>query len=121
MTQNTVVIALAQTKDGQFGTGSDGVELSKPVQLEPALPRFVRVGDEVELRVIVRQKMADDLAVKVHCTTELRLSGEDTQEQRVRRGVPTVYRRFHAKVGERESAASSPASTPTPARATPWK
>jgi len=98
------VIALAQTKDGQFGTGSDWVEVSKPVQLEPALPRFLRVGDDVELRVIVRQKMADALPVKVHCTTPLISSGSDTQEQTVLRGIPAVYR-FHATVGEMDSVA----------------
>jgi uncharacterized protein YfaS (alpha-2-macroglobulin family) len=98
------VIALAQTKAGQFGTGSDWVELSKPVQIEPALPRFLRVGDEVELRVIVRQKIADELPVKVRCTTPLTLAGGDTQVQTVRRGVPAVYR-FHATVGEARSVA----------------
>lgn len=97
------IIVLAQTKDGQFGTGSDWVELSKPVQLEPALPRFVRVGDQVELRVIVRQKMADELAVNVRCTSSLGVSGANAQEQKVRRGVPVVYR-FPAKVGEMETA-----------------
>jgi uncharacterized protein YfaS (alpha-2-macroglobulin family) len=97
------IIALAQTKQAQFGTGSDGVELSKPVQLEPALPRFVRVGDEVELRVIVRQRMAEEMPVKVRCVTPLTLAAGDTQVQKAPRGVPTVYR-FRAAVGERESA-----------------
>lgn len=97
------IVVLAQTKEGQFGTGSDWVELSKPVQVEPALPRFVRVGDDVELRVIVRQKVADELAVNVRCTTSLALINGPSQEQKVRRGVPVVYR-FPAKVGEMESA-----------------
>ena len=91
------VIALAQTKTSQFGTGSDWVELSKPVQIEPALPRFVRAGDEVELRAIVRQKTADELPVSVLCATDLTLTGTNTQTQTVRRGVPAVFR-FPARV-----------------------
>lgn len=98
------IIALAQTKQSQFGTGSDWVELSKPVQVEPALPRFLRVGDEVELRAIVRQKIADELPVKVRCSTGLKLVGDSSQKQTVRRNIPSVFR-FRASVGEMETAA----------------
>jgi len=93
------VITLAQTKQSQFGTGSDWVEVSKPVQIEPSLPRFLRVGDEVELRAIVRQRIADEMPVTVRCTTGLTLEGKNTQTQKVKRGLPTVYR-FRATVGE---------------------
>ena len=85
------IIALAQTKQSQFGTGSDWVEIAKPVQIEPALPRFVRVGDRLELRAIVRQKIADSLSVKLRCTTDLRLDKPELT-QTVARGIPTVFR-----------------------------
>ena len=98
------VIALAQTKKSQFGTGSDKVEISKPVQIEPSLPRFLRVGDEVELRAVVRQKTADTLPVSVRCETALKLDGGSAQTQSVRRGIPAVFR-FRATVGEIASAA----------------
>ncbi|HWA85215.1 MAG TPA: alpha-2-macroglobulin family protein, partial [Opitutus sp.] len=100
------VIALAQTKQSQFGTGSECVEVSKPVQIEPALPRFVRVGDEIELRAVVRQKVADELPVTVHCATTLELVGEGAQTQTVKRGIASVFR-FHAKAGELASASVS--------------
>lgn len=93
------VIALAQTKEGQFGTGSDWVAVSKPVQVEPALPRFLRAGDEVELRAIVRQKVTDELPVTLRCTTGLTLVGGAEATQTTRRGMPAVFR-FKAKVGE---------------------
>lgn len=93
------VIALAQTKQSQFGTGSDWVEISKPVQIEPALPRFLRSGDEVELRAIVRQKTQDALPVTVQCTTNLDLDSTPSQTQTVQRNVPAIFR-FRAKVGD---------------------
>jgi uncharacterized protein YfaS (alpha-2-macroglobulin family) len=97
------VIALAQTKQGQFGTGSDWVEISKPVQIEPALPRFLRSGDEVELRAVVRQKTQDALPVTVRCVTNLDLDGSASETQTVQRNQPAVFR-FRAKVGDRTMA-----------------
>ncbi|MCX7868881.1 MAG: hypothetical protein N2322_02920, partial [Terrimicrobiaceae bacterium] len=48
-------IAVAQTRDSRFGAGDALVEVSKPLMVEPALPRFLRAGDEVQLRAVVRQ------------------------------------------------------------------
>jgi uncharacterized protein YfaS (alpha-2-macroglobulin family) len=93
------IVALAQTKQSQFGTGSDWIEISKPVQIEPALPRFLRSDDEVELRAIVRQKMQDTLPVTLRCTTNLTLSSVAAETQTVQRNQPAVFR-FHAKVGD---------------------
>lgn len=93
------VIALAQTKQAQFGTGSDWVEISKPFQIEPSLPRFLRVGDQVELRAVVRQKIADELPVKLRCSTGLALANGNVQTQTVRRNVPAIFR-FRASVEE---------------------
>lgn len=97
------VIALAQTKESQFGHGSDTVEVSKTVQIEPALPRFTRTGDSVELRAIVRQKVADSLPVTLRCNSSLTLDGEKSQTQEVKRGIPAVFR-FRASVGDLTSA-----------------
>ena len=96
------LIALAQTKESQFGCGTDAVEISKPVQIEPALPRFVRTGDALEVRAIVRQKVADTLPVTLRCKTALRLEGPAEQTQTVRRDDPTVFR-FRTTAGESDS------------------
>jgi uncharacterized protein YfaS (alpha-2-macroglobulin family) len=93
------IVALAHTKQSQFGTGSDWVEISKPVQIEPALPRFLRSGDEVELRAVVRQKTQDTLPITVRCTTNLTLDGGASQTLTVQRNHPAVFR-FRAKVGD---------------------
>lgn len=97
------LIALAQTKQHQFGTGSDWVEISKPLQIEPALPRFLRVGDEVELRAVLRQKAADSLPITLRCEAAGGLSFLTPQTQTVTaaKDLPQVVR-FRAKVGETE-------------------
>ena len=41
------VIAIASTKASQIGAGESAFEISKPIMLEPALPRFGNVGDKI--------------------------------------------------------------------------
>ncbi len=47
------VMAAAQTKESSFGSGEATLKVTKPVQLLPSLPRFVRAGDEFEAGVVV--------------------------------------------------------------------
>jgi uncharacterized protein YfaS (alpha-2-macroglobulin family) len=47
------VIAVVQTKDDAFGAGESAFEVSKPVMLEPALPRFANIGDKLALRAVL--------------------------------------------------------------------
>ncbi|HEY8901331.1 MAG TPA: alpha-2-macroglobulin family protein [Chthoniobacterales bacterium] len=61
------VIALAQTRANQFGAGDTTFTVSKPVIVEPALPRFLRQGDEIELRAVARQKVADTTSLTITC------------------------------------------------------
>jgi hypothetical protein len=90
------IVALAQTRDSAFGVGQETVEVSKKIQIEPALPRFVRSGDELEIRVLVRQKLAERLSVTLRCSGSLVFTGGTSQTQEVRREEPGVFR-FHAK------------------------
>ena len=48
------VMAVAQTMDSEFGRGDDTFRVSKPLQLQPSLPRFARSGDRFEAGVVVR-------------------------------------------------------------------
>ena len=86
------VIAVAQTRNNQFGSGSSTFEVSKKLLIEPALPRFVREGDEVELRAVARQKVAESEKILVHCTTSgsLELLGDPRQELLAKRETPAV-------------------------------
>ncbi|MBV8351561.1 MAG: hypothetical protein JOZ21_04735 [Verrucomicrobia bacterium] len=94
------VVAVAETKEGQFG-GDAGVTLkiSKPILVDAALPRFLRNGDEVELRAVVRQSFADSDEVHVRCLTDAscQLTAATESTQTAGRNVPVVFR-FKAKV-----------------------
>ncbi len=48
------VMAVAQTVDSSFGRGDDVFRVTKPLQLQPSIPRFVRAGDRFEAGVVVR-------------------------------------------------------------------
>ena len=47
------IVAIAQTKQSQFGGGESAFEVNKPVMLEPALPRFANLGDKLTLRAVL--------------------------------------------------------------------
>jgi len=94
------VVAIGQTKANQFGgDASATVKVSKPLLINPALPRFLRDGDEVELRAVVQQKFSDSEAVAVRCVTDAscKLLADDSATQTAKRDAPTVFR-FRAKV-----------------------
>ena len=48
------VMAVAQTSDSSFGRGDDVFRVTKPLQLQPSMPRFVRAGDRFEAGVVIR-------------------------------------------------------------------
>lgn len=93
------VIALAQTPKNQFGSASDTFEISKKLIIEPALPRFLREGDEIELRAVARQKIGGNEKLVVRCATNLQLSGPDRMELNSDKDAPAVVR-FPAKAGK---------------------
>jgi uncharacterized protein YfaS (alpha-2-macroglobulin family) len=95
------VIALAQTKQDQFGSGDATFTVSKPLIVEPALPRFLRQGDEVELRAVARQKASDGEKLTIRCTSGpgLTLIGPASVEKTASRNEPTVAI-FRARVSD---------------------
>lgn len=97
------LVALVQTRESQFGVGLASVEVAKSIQIEPALPRFLREGDEVELRAVVRQKSDANLDVELLCQTSLTLTGKPSISRGLSRNAPAVFV-FKARVGEATSA-----------------
>ena len=94
------IVAVGQTKANQFGgDATQTVKISKPLLIDLALPRFLRDGDEVELRAVVRQNFADNDEVTARCVTDsnVKLLGGDVTTQSAHRDAPTVFR-FRAKV-----------------------
>jgi alpha-2-macroglobulin len=47
------VIAVVASRQNQFGTAESAVEISKPIMIEAALPRFGNMGDKVILRGVL--------------------------------------------------------------------
>jgi uncharacterized protein YfaS (alpha-2-macroglobulin family) len=47
------IIAVALTREGQFGSAQSAVEINKPIMIESAMPAFANVGDKLILRAVV--------------------------------------------------------------------
>ncbi|CAN5661561.1 hypothetical protein BH09VER1_BH09VER1_00640 [soil metagenome] len=77
------VIAVGQTKDSQFGGGDSTLTVSKKLMIDPSLPRFLREGDEVELRAVVRQKASENETLKVRCTVGGNLELIETADREI--------------------------------------
>lgn len=57
------VIAVAHLGSRQFGSAESAFEISKPIMLQPSLPRFARIGDTLAARAVVHnQTDADGMA-----------------------------------------------------------
>ncbi len=89
------VVAVGQTKAHQFGGDATAiVKVSKPLLINTALPRFLRDGDDIELRAVIQQNFADSDEVKVRCVTDAgcKLVASDNASQKAAKDVPTVFR-----------------------------
>lgn len=59
------LMAIAHTLQSDFGYGEHSITVSKPLLLQPSLPRFARVGDEFEGGVVVMNYSGKTTSVKV--------------------------------------------------------
>jgi alpha-2-macroglobulin len=62
------VIAVAASRQNQFGTGESAVEINKPIMIEASLPRFGNFGDKLVLRAVVHNNTdtAGEADVELH-------------------------------------------------------
>ena len=98
------IVAIGQTRENQFGgDASQTVKINKPLMIDPALPRFLRDGDEIELRAVVRQNFADSAVVTARCVAGdgCALTAAPTLTGTATKGGPWVIR-FAAKVNDRD-------------------
>lgn len=89
------VVAIGQTKANQFGGDANAtLEVSKPLLINAALPRFVRDGDDIELRASVQQNFAETDEISVRCVTDpnVKLTVDATAKQKAPRDAPMVFR-----------------------------
>jgi uncharacterized protein YfaS (alpha-2-macroglobulin family) len=47
------IIAVAATRQSQFGVGASAFEVNKPIMIESAMPAFANLGDKITLRAVV--------------------------------------------------------------------
>jgi len=82
------VIAIATTKASRIGAGESAFEISKPIMLEPALPRFGNVGDKITLRAVVHNKtdLAGDAEIEMQLDATAR-AGESKKRVTVAAGT----------------------------------
>ncbi len=109
------VTAIAQTQDLRFGQGQSKFQVNKRLMVEPALPRFVRHGDEVILRAITRHQLANAAEVLISCTAgegleilsaasaktgllAANVPGTFGLRVRVKRGISEIKIRFDAHI-----------------------
>jgi len=89
------VMAVAVTRGDRYGSGESSLLVTRPLLARPALPRFLRPGDEFTAGVVVNQRLGDTPTVEVEAEVEdVRLL--DPAEQRVMlaagRGVEARFR-----------------------------
>lgn len=91
-------VAVGQTAANQFGAGSNVVEVSRNLSVDPALPRFLREGDEVELRAVIRQKTDKEDKIRLRCQVSGGVELLDTAVQEISapKDAPVVVR-FRAR------------------------
>jgi alpha-2-macroglobulin len=75
------VMAVAASRDDRYGYGDSRVTASKPLMIRPALPRFVRAGDQFELSAVIAAK-GETAPGKV--TVQAQISGATLQGSAVR-------------------------------------
>ncbi|MBN1221728.1 MAG: hypothetical protein JXB23_00670, partial [Candidatus Aminicenantes bacterium] len=61
------VMAVAQTKDSEFGRSEEQFRVTKPLLLQPALPRFARIGDTFYGGVVVHNNSKQEGDVILDC------------------------------------------------------
>jgi uncharacterized protein YfaS (alpha-2-macroglobulin family) len=74
------VIAIAATKQNQFGTGESAVEINKPIMLEASLPRFGNLGDKLVLRAVLHN--TTDLAGEADVELQLDSTAKAAEAKR---------------------------------------
>ncbi len=75
------VLVRAITRDTRVGDGTALLVVTKPLIVRPALPRFLRRGDEFQLRAVVQNRTDDELRVTIDVSADgVELSGDAREE-----------------------------------------
>ncbi len=84
--------ARAVTAGTQVGEGESELLVTQPLLVRPALPRFLRVGDEADLRTLVRNGTDEPRDITVAVAAEgLALDDDAAQTQRIEPGRSALF------------------------------
>ena len=84
--------ARAVTAETQAGEGESELLVTKPLLVRPALPRFLRVGDEVTLRTLVTNRTTAPRNVSVTIQAEgVALDGRGARTARIQPGRSAAF------------------------------
>lgn len=92
LTRWRVMAAVADSGD-RFGSGQASIETSKPLQIEPALPRFLTRGDRLDATVLVHNQTSAKGSAKVRLdVTGAVIEGSATQALELAAGAQAPVR-----------------------------
>jgi uncharacterized protein YfaS (alpha-2-macroglobulin family) len=74
------IIAIAASRQNQFGTGESAIEINKPIMIEASLPRFGNFGDKLVLRAVVHNNT--DVAGEADVELQLDATAKATETKR---------------------------------------
>jgi alpha-2-macroglobulin len=99
------VMAVAVTQGDRYGSGQSPMLVTRPLIARPALPRFVRPGDEVYAGTVVNRRAAGTARVDVRASVSgAELRGSDRQRIQLQSGVGQEVRfAFRAQRGDSAS------------------
>jgi uncharacterized protein YfaS (alpha-2-macroglobulin family) len=75
------VIAIAATKQDQFGSSESAFEINKPIMLEASLPRFGNVGDKLVLRAVLHNTTDATGEADVELTLDSTAKADETKRR----------------------------------------
>lgn len=93
------IVAVALADADRFGVGSDQFTVRKPLMLEPVVPRFANLGDEIRLRAVVHNDTGEDRAFKVSLAADEHVEALDAGDAGV--GGSTLERLVRVADGAR--------------------
>ena len=67
--------------DGRFGAGQSAFEVSKPLLIEPALPQFAHIGDQLVARAVVHNQSQHSGGVIVQLELDDKARADSTNQQ----------------------------------------
>lgn len=86
------IMAVAAAGADKFGSAESSVTIKKPLMIEPVVPRFARLADEVLVKAVVHNTTTNSGDVEI----ELKLDDKSSFVEEVRPYVPVALKEFKA-------------------------